>query len=121
MSATSHAWVLSDQLSPVVASVTVAHPLAVTLISAARVITDASDTLKLARLLAAHLIPAVWVPPLDVRELRSLVAHRRRLIKQRTQARHRLHGVLQRQNLAAPAGQAFAKGRTIVVALFEAL
>jgi transposase len=110
LEATSNAWVLYDQLHPRVSSVTVAHPLAVKLISAARVKTDASDTLKLARLLAAHLIPAVWVPPLSVRELRSLVAHRRRLIKQRTQARNRLHGVLQRQNLAAPVGKAFAVG-----------
>lgn len=110
LEATSNAWALYDQLHPLVASVTVAHPLAVKLISAARVKTDAGDTLKLARLLAAHLIPAVWVPPLWVRELRSLVAHRRRLIKQRTQARNRLHGVLQRQNLAAPVGKAFTVG-----------
>jgi transposase len=121
LEATSNAWLLYDQLHPLVASVTVAHPLAVKLISAARVKTDAGDTLKLARLLAAHLIPAVWVPPLYVRELRSLVAHRRRLIKQRTQARNRLHGVLQRQNLAAPVGKAFAKGRAVVVVLVGAL
>jgi transposase len=51
------------------------HPLTVKLISAARVKTDARDTLKLARLLAAKLIPAVWVPPLPVRELQALVTH----------------------------------------------
>ena len=78
------------------------------LISAARVKTDARDTIKLARLLAANLIPSVWVPPLPVRELRALVTHRKRLVKQRTQARHRLHGVLQRHNLVPLEGKTFA-------------
>lgn len=59
---------------------------------------------------AFDLIPAVWVPPLPVRELRALIAHRKRLIKQRTQTRNRLHGVLQRQNIGLPAGKAFAVG-----------
>ena len=68
--------------------------LSVKLISAARVKTDARDTIKLARLLAANLIPAVWVPPLPVRELRALVTHRKRLVQQRIQARNRLQGVL---------------------------
>jgi hypothetical protein len=71
LEATANAWLLFDQLEPKVASVTVAHPLAVKLISAARVKTDARDTIKLARLLAANLIPSVWVPPLAVRELRA--------------------------------------------------
>src|SRR5215470_15882975 len=84
--------------------------LSVKLISAARVKTDARDTIKLARLLAANLIPAVWVPPLPVRELRALVTHRKRLVQQRIQARNRLQGVLQRRNLDAPEGKAFARG-----------
>ena len=61
--------------------------------AAARVKTDTRDTLHLARLLAANLIPQVWVPPPAVRELRALVAHRERLVGQRTQAINRLHSV----------------------------
>src|ERR1051326_1525786 len=108
LEATANAWQIYDQLAPLVASVTVAHPLAVKLISAARVKTDARDTLKLARLLAANLVPAVWVPPKEVRELRPLVTHRKRLVQQRTQTRNRLHGVLQRHNPVPPTGKAFA-------------
>lgn len=111
LEASSNAWVLYDQLEPLVGQVTVAHPLAVKLISAARVKTDARDTIKLARLLAANLIPAVWVPPLPVRELRALVTHRSCLVQQRIQARNRLQGVLQRHNLDAPEGDAFARGK----------
>jgi transposase len=108
LEATSNAWFLYDQLKPLVADVIVAHPQAVKLIAAARVKTDSRDTIKLASLLAAHLIPAVWVPPQEVHELRALVAHRKRLVQQRTQAGNRLHAVLHRHNLVLPAGKPFA-------------
>ncbi len=91
LEATSNAWQLSDQLQPLVASVTVAHPTPVK--------TDARDALNLARLLAAGLIPAGWVPPRHVRELRALMSHRQRLIRQRTQVRNRLPSLLRRHNL----------------------
>ena len=108
LEATSNAWLFYDQLGPLVGSVTVAHPLAVKLIAAARVKTDSRDTIKLAHLLAANLVPAVWVPPVHVRELRALVNHRKRLVIQRTQVRNRLHAVLYRHNLMPPPGQPFA-------------
>lgn len=109
--ATSNAWHLHDRIRPHVASVTVAHPLLVRLITAARVKTDARDSVHLARLLAAGLAPPVWVPPPAVRELRGLVAHRRRLVGQRTQARNRLHAVLHRHNRLPPPGDPFAAGQ----------
>jgi hypothetical protein len=62
LEATANAWLLYDQLKPLVADVLVAHPQAVKLISAARVKTDARDTIKLASLLAANLIPASLRP-----------------------------------------------------------
>jgi transposase len=108
LEATTNAWHLVDQLQPYAGAVTVAHPLLVKLISAARVKTDTRDTINLARLLAAKLIPQVWVPPEEVRELRALLAHRRRLISNRTQARNRLHSVLHRHNLVPPSGDLFA-------------
>src|SRR5215470_10473704 len=49
--------------------------------------------------LEALLVPAVWVPPVPVRELRALVNHRKRLVTQRTQVRNRLQAVLHRHNL----------------------
>ena len=76
LEATCNAWQLYDQLAPHAAAVTVANPLLVKWIASARVKTDPQDTLKLAHLLAAGLIPAVWVPPEAVRQLRALVAQR---------------------------------------------
>ena len=108
LEATTNAWLVHDILEPLVARVVVAHPYHVKLISAATVKTDKRDTLALAKLLAAKMIPEVWVPPVHVRELRALIAHRKRLISQRTAAKNRLHSILHRHNLVAPAGRPFA-------------
>lgn len=62
LEATTNAWTLYDQLAPLVQEVQIAHPLLVKLISSARVKTDTRDTLHLARLLAAGLIPQVSRP-----------------------------------------------------------
>jgi transposase len=57
--------------------------------------------------LAVGLIPAVWVPPRDVRELRALVSHRHRVISHRTQVRHRWPSLLQRHHLVPPGPEPF--------------
>ena len=109
--ASTNAWHLYDQLQPRVASVTVAHPLLVQLITKTRVKTDPRDTIKLARLLAAGFIPAVWVPPQAVRDLRALVGHRCNLIRQRSAARNRLQSLLQSHNVVPPEGDVFSRCR----------
>jgi transposase len=106
--ASGNAWHVYDQLTAWGATVYVANPLLVKWIGAAPVKTDPHDTLKLAKLLAAGMLPAVWVPPAPVRALRTLVGQRQRWIKQRTQARNRLQGLLQDHNLRPPAGDLFA-------------
>ena len=106
LEATCNAWTVHDVLAPWVTEVQVAHPLLVKLISSARVKTDTRDTLHLARLLAANLIPTVWVPPPPVRELRALVAHRERLVGHRTRATNRIHSVLHSHNLQRPEHEA---------------
>jgi transposase len=90
LEATTNAWTLDDQIEGHVGRVVVVSPTRVKLITPSTVKTDARATLKLARLLAADLLPAIWVPPHHVRALRALVASRERLIRQRTQARNRL-------------------------------
>ncbi len=76
LEATSNAWLLYDELAPQVAEVKVANPHQIQLISHARVKTDRQDAIILAKLQAANLLPEVWGPPVEVRQLRSLVAHR---------------------------------------------
>jgi len=106
--ATTNAWHIYDQVEPYVGRAVVAHPGLVKLIAYARVKTDKRDVLNLARLLAADLIPEVWVPPQEVRDLRALLAHRRHMIKRRTMLQNRLHSVIHRYNLIPPTGDLFA-------------
>jgi transposase len=71
--------------------------------------TDRVDVLRLACLLAAGLVPKVWVPPVEVRELRSLLSHRSRMVKMRTMIRNRLSSMIHRQNLNPPRGEVFSR------------
>jgi transposase len=100
--ATTNTWTLYDVTRPYVSQVVVAHPLEVKQIANARVKTDRHDVFCLARLLVAGLVPEVWVPPQEVRELRILIAHRRRLVKMHTMTANRLHSVIHRHNLVPP-------------------
>jgi transposase len=107
LEATTNAWTLYDQLAPLVLEVKIAHRLLIKIkrTRSARVKTDTRDTLHVARVLAAGLIPPVWVPPPPVRELRALVVHRQRLVRQRTQAANRLHSVLHARQILPPPGR----------------
>ena len=60
--------------------------------------TDRHDALVLVKLAAAELLPTVWVPPQDVRELRAITQHRTQLIQERGSAQNRLHDILHRYN-----------------------
>jgi transposase len=72
LEATTNAWAFHDLLLPIVQSVTVANSHKIRMISASPTKTDKHDAIVLAKLLAAHLLPAVWVPPQAVRNLRRL-------------------------------------------------
>lgn len=111
LEASSSAWYLVDLLHPLVAQVVVANPQRLKQIAAASVKTDKRDTLALARLLVANLIPEVWVPPQPVRDHRALIAHRQRLVTQRTMATNRLHAIVIRHNLPAPPGRLGVESR----------
>jgi transposase len=84
-------------------------PQMIKLITAGRVKTDPRDAVHLAKLLAAGLLPEVWVPPQPVRELRQLVAHREGLVTQRTRLRNRLQSVLMAHHIVPQAGELFSK------------
>jgi transposase len=104
---TTNAFQLYDDLLPYVHSVTLVHPPHVRLITRAQVMTDKMAALVLARLHAAGLLPPVWVPPLEVRDQRALVAHRAKMVRLSTQAKNRLHAVLHRYHLPLPEGHLF--------------
>lgn len=63
-------------------------------ISHAKIKTDRFDARVLAELLAAGLIPVVWVPDERTRALRRLIARRRGVVKRRTQVKNEAQAVL---------------------------
>ncbi len=104
----TNAFQLYDDLSPHVHSVTLVHPPEVKLITRAQVMTDKKAALILARLHAKGLLSSVWVPPLEVRDRRALVAHRAKMVRLSTQAKNRLHSILHRHHLPPPEGDLFS-------------
>lgn len=109
---TTNAWTVYDLLEPLAEKVLVANPIKVKQIAQARVKTDIRDTLILARMLAANMIPAIWVPPAHVRTLRYLLSQRRRLMGMHTQVVNRMHSVAHRHHLSHPKGKRFNEQNT---------
>ena len=109
---TTNAWHVHDLLSPLAERVVVANPIEVKQIANARVKTDIRDTLILARLLAANLVPEVWVPPVHVREMRQLLSQRRQLVETQTQIVNRMHSVAHRHHLQHERGKRFNEKTT---------
>ncbi len=106
---TTNTWEVHDLLVEHVHSVMVVHPPHVKLIVRAQAMTDAKAALALARLLAAGLLPGIWVPPQEVRELRALVAQLEKMRRISTVAKNRLQNVLHRDHIAPPKGHVFAQ------------
>lgn len=113
LESTTNAWHVYDLLEPLVEQVLVANPIKVKQIAQARVKTDIRDTLILARLLAANLVPDVWVPPVHVRELRQLLSQRRQLVETHTQIVNRMHSVAHRHHLKHERGKRFNEKNTL--------
>jgi len=106
---TTNTWQLYDELTQHAGSVRVVHPPHVALITRSQVMNDKIAASILARLLAKGLLVGIWVPPQEVRELRGLVAQRQKMTRLSTQAKNRLHAVIQRHHLLPPEGNPFGK------------
>lgn len=102
LEATGNALAVARILEPHVAEVVLAHPKRLRAISHAKIKTDKFDARVLAELLAAGLIPTVWVPDERSRALRRLVARRRGVVKRRTQVKNEAQAVLHRNLIERP-------------------
>jgi transposase len=80
--ATMNSWGIHYHLTSIVHQVAVANTNKLKMITSSASKTYRHDTLVLAKLTAAELLPTVWVPPQSVRELRSITQYQTQLIQE---------------------------------------
>jgi transposase len=86
-------WVY-DHLLPHAAAVKVAHPLMLRAITAAKRKNDRIDAGKIADLLRVNLLPECYMAPQELRDLRRSLRYRNLLVRQSTQMKNKVSGLL---------------------------
>lgn len=94
MEMTTNTYRFYDTLLPFAGSVIAVHPPNVRLVTGVKVKTDKKAALTLAQLHAARLLEGVWIPPVEVRDLRAVIAQRAKMVRMATQAKNRLSSLL---------------------------
>jgi transposase len=113
------AW-MYDLLSEHVRRVELAHPKELRLISRSAVKTDQIDSTVLANLARLNYLPIAYAAPPSVRDLRALMRHREWLVRQRTQAKNRIHAILAGYNLRPPVRDLYGvQGREFISQALE--
>jgi len=85
---------LYDRIRPLAARVAVAHPGKLRLIYRSKRKNDRFDAEKLGKLLLLEMVPQVHVPKVDVRNWRSLITWRQRLIEKRVSCKNLIRSAL---------------------------
>lgn len=91
-----------DLLTAHVERVELAHPKEVKSIATAAVKTDQIDAKVLANLARMNFLPISYAAPKEIRDLRMVLRHRDQLVRQKTQAKNRIHAVMASYNLTSP-------------------
>jgi len=102
LEATGNTLAIARILAPHVAEVVIANPLQVRAISHAKVKADRFDARTLAELLAADLLPRVWLGDQRTRVLRRLTSRRTQLVRRRSRLKNEVSAVLVRNLLGRP-------------------
>jgi transposase len=93
--------------------VVISNPLKTKAIASAKIKNDKVDSHMLAQLLRADLIPTVHVSSLRTRELKEMLRHRHRLVRDATRMKNRIHMLLMKNNTSIPVSDLFGvKGIT---------
>jgi transposase len=110
MESTGPYWLdLYNQLDELHIGVVLANPLRTKAIASARIKSDKVDARILAHLLRTDLIPECYVPPKEMREIRSLVRHRLSIVKLRTMVKNKAHALIDRNGLKHEFSDLFGK------------
>jgi transposase len=89
--------------------VLLAHPGYVNRLKRSPDKTDLGDARLLADLVRVNYLPAVWLAPRAIRELRRLVRHRCQLVRRRKDVKLRLRGLLRENRVERPTASAWTQ------------
>lgn len=107
-------WFL-DQVTPFAGSVHIAHPYKVRLIAQSRTKSDRYDATVLADLLRVGYLPEAYNPPREILEIRRLVAHRVRLVRDSSRVKNRVLHLFASAGVQIPYRDSFCKrGRELM-------
>jgi transposase len=110
MESTGPYWLdLYNHLDDLHIAVVLANPLKTKTIASARIKSDKVDARILAHLLRTNLIPECYVPPKEMREIRSLVRHRVSIVKLRTMVKNKVHALVDKNGLKHEFSDLFGK------------
>jgi len=110
MESTGAYWLnLYNHLDELHIPVVLANPLQTKAIAHGRIKSDRVDARILAHLLRSDLIPECYVPPKEMREIRSLVRHRLSTVKLRTMTKNKIHALVDRNGLKHEFSDLFGK------------
>jgi transposase len=108
---TGNLWIqIHDRLEEHGFDVDLSNPAKTRLIAEAKVKTDKVDARTLAGLLRADMLFTCYVPGEEQRSRRELLRHRLNLVKNRTEVKNRVHGLLDKHGLRMPGTTAFSNG-----------
>lgn len=95
--------------------VVVSNPKKTKAIAAAKIKNDKLDSHMLAQLLRADLLATVYVSDPATRELKELLRHRARLVRDASRMKNRIHNLLAKNNVELPVSDIFGvKGRELL-------
>ena len=87
------AWIY-DTLKPYAAKLEMGHPAMMKAIGAAKKKSDRLDARKISDLVRCNLLPACWVAPSEIRELRRMLRYRNLVVEQAVQMKNKISGLL---------------------------
>jgi transposase len=90
--------------------VVISNPVKTKAIASARIKNDKLDSHMLAQLLRADLLSTVHVSSLETRQLKELLRHRSKLVKDTVRMKNRIHNILAKNNLHVPVSDLFGLG-----------
>ena len=94
MEATMFSGWIYDTLKPYATELVMGHPAMMKAIGAAKKKTDRLDARKIADLMRCDLVPCCYVAPPEIRELRRMLRYRNLVVRQATQMKNRMSGLL---------------------------